>query len=83
MGDRSDRPPVTDLEHGFFDAPVLVDEAEWASFTPCHLCPVRRAITDFHVLGEVTLRCPECSKLWAVRWDPWRSQDPGHALWID
>lgn len=63
---------IRDLDDGYYAAPVLFDDHEWVSFTPCHLRPVTRAITDFAGSGEQTVRCrfPRCGQLWNVVWDP-------------
>lgn len=73
---------ITVLGGDSYEAPVLVDEWDWASFTPCHLRPVCRPLVEFHVLGQIEIRCPECDKPWDVRYDPWKPEQRGTALWI-
>lgn len=76
---------VRDLGDGCYAAPVLLDDVEWASFSPCHIAPIVRARAEFEVLGQITDYCQAdgCKQLWEVRWDPWRIGAKGFALWIE
>ncbi len=87
-----------DLGDGYYAAPVLLDDEEWVSFTPCHLRPVIWPTVEPAARGERTARCPRvgCGQLWAVIWDPrstiggslrplgsWGADREGFALWIE
>ncbi|MGH8929712.1 MAG: hypothetical protein ACRDZO_03500 [Egibacteraceae bacterium] len=74
-------PLIDPASAGSYPAPVLLDGHECASFTPCHLAPIIRPISDFAALGQLTLRCPatRCVRWWKVRWHPGHT----YALWIE
>jgi len=73
------------LGDGYYAAPLLLDGHECASFTPCHLSPVVRRVSEFEALGQIAVRCLVigCKRLWGVRWDPWKAGSKGFALWIE
>lgn len=78
-----DPPSIELLCSGSYAAPVMWDEADWASPTPCCLGWVVRKIADFEVEGRLRVRCPVCGKSWEVVWDPWRPHGHSHAIWVD
>lgn len=76
-------PPIDPLGVGAYAAPVMWDEDEWASPTPCCLEWVILKIADLEVEGSLDVTCPACGTRFEVVWDPWRPDGRGHAVWIE
>ncbi len=79
-----DSPLIDPSRAGSYPAPILLDDHDFASFTPCHLVPIIRPISDFNPLGQLTVHCPTtgCALPWKIRWDP-ATTGHRHALWIE
>ncbi len=77
------KPAIDEMDAGYYSAPVIWDETEWASPTPCDLKWIIRKIAEFEVLGRLDTPCPVCHRKWVAVWDPWRPGGRGHALWIE